>query len=285
MSKKIFFIVLMFFALSLVRLVQGDSPKLDHPAMQKPEEMSMEEMLQELQGNWAGRGAGEEVRYRHPKGLLILTVKHTTEFIFHINEKGEVAGEGTIEYDLIKNTSGLDDLVAQVHGMLGLLPSAVPAAPTGSVAPKTSSELTKHGVKGLSKIQYDAPHLKHGKELRHFKFTGRVQDGRVQKQDKYMEYAGNEPRTNEKLIYLEEVKNFTLPDSTPSSTLIAAWEVNNVKEEKPFPCWSPFLNEPGILRRGPGGIWLVEFQEKGTQRNGVRVWQEYGYVWAARKEN
>ena len=44
-----------------------------------------------------------------------------------------------------------------------------------------------------------------------------------------------------------------------------------------------FLGAAAALRRGPGGIWIAEFEEKGTHRNGVPVWQEYGYTWMARQ--
>jgi hypothetical protein len=30
-------------------------------------------------------------------------------------------------------------------------------------------------------------------------------------------------------------------------------------------------------------MWMAEFQEEGTHRNGVKPWQEYAYVWMARQ--
>jgi hypothetical protein len=252
---------------------------------QSPEDMTIEETLKELEGNWVGHGAGEEVRFRDPNGLLILTVKHKTEFFFHVDKEGRIEGEGTIEYDLERNTTGLDNLAATVRGLMGLtpMPSAPGSGPKSGVAGKMGDQATD--VSGVTQIQYDAPHLKYGKEIRRFKFTGRIEDGRWIKIDEDLNYAGNDIKTKEKLVDLDEVLNFTLVDGTPNNTLVAEYEVNKVKEESNFPCWSPFLKNPGVLRRGAGGIWVAEFQEKGTHRNEVRVWEEYGYIWMARKSN
>jgi hypothetical protein len=250
-----------------------------------PEDMTIEEILKELEGNWVGHGAGEEVRFRDPNGLLILTVKHNTEFFFHVDEEGKIEGEGTIEYELERNTTGLDNLAATVRGLMGLtpMPSAPGSGPKSGVAGKMGDQAMD--VSGVTQIQYDAPHLKYGKEIRRFKFTGRIEDGRWTKIDKDLNYAGNDIKTKEKLVDLDEVLNFTLVDGTPNNTLVAEYEVNKIKEESNFPCWSPFLKEAGVLRRGPGGIWVAEFQEQGTHRNEVRVWEEYGYIWMARKSN
>jgi hypothetical protein len=226
----------------------------------KAEDMTLEEVIAEINGNWVGSGASSEVRFRAAHSLLILTVKHETQFIFHIDENGKIEGEGTITYNLERNTSGLDDLAANVRGAIGMF-SAVATSTGGKGAGASGS--TVKGIDTITNLQYDAPHLKYGKELRHFKFTGNVDA--------------------QKAIRLEEVINFTKPNGEPGSTLIAEYEVNNKKEESLFPCWSPFLKDPGILRRGPGGMWLVEFYEEGKHRNNVNVWQEYAYVWMARK--
>lgn len=231
-----------------------------------------------LAGTWSGHGASEEVRFRDPNGLLILTVKHRVEFVLHIDESGKVEGEGTIEYDLERNTSGLDNLVASVHSLMGL-------APTPGVLPGGLDGGGKQGVAegmgdqirdvpGVTKIQYDAPHLKNGKEVRHFKFTGRIAKGNINTE------KGEDSKY---LLYLDLVTNFTLPDGSPNNTLIAEYEVNKVKTESKFPCWSPFLKSPGIVRKGPGAIHVAEFIEKGKHRDNKRVWQEYGYVWLARQ--
>jgi len=242
---------------------------------EKPDEIKLSQVIKEIQGTWTGSGGSSEVRYRHPRGLLILTVKHETNFFFHVDKKGDIKGEGTIIYNLERNTTGLDDLAAQVQGMIGMLPTAIPS--TGGMSGQ-GHDLTKQGVGELTKLQYDAPHLKNGKQLRHFKFSGRIGFGITK-----VEGSGEEFENTQKVIYLEPVLNFTLPGGKPNSTLIAAWEVNHKKEESTFPCWSPFLKNPGKLRRGPGGIWLAEFFEEGKNREGKRVWKEYAYVWMTRK--
>jgi len=225
-------------------------------------------------GTYQGRGAGEEVRFRDRNGLLILTVKHSTEFYFAVKEDGSVEGEGTITYDLTRNTEGLDSLVAGVRGALGfyggLVGAAAPAGALGATAGQAAGKALE-----LPGLQYDAPHLKNGPELRHFRFTGRLETAaRFQ----------NGVRIEEPVrIFLEQTGDFTRPDGKADNQLIAAYEVNRVKEEKPFPCWSPFLKAPATFRKGPGDVWIAEFQEKGVHRNGVKVWEEYGCVWLARQ--
>jgi hypothetical protein len=235
-------------------------------------------------GTWIGYGAGEEVRFRDKNRLLVLTVKHKTEFIFVIDADGSIQGEGTIEYNLENNTSGLDHLVASVHALMGL--AQVPPiikdkdpGPKGGVA-EEMGKMTRE-VPGVTRIQYEAPHLKNGPEIRHFKFTGRAVRGSIKnKQGKEIENV---------MIVLDEVLNFYLPDGEPNNTLIAVYEVNKVKTETPFPCWSPFLkvDEGGaaVVRSGPGGIYIAEFQKQGKHREGKRVWEEYSYVWMARQIN
>lgn len=221
-------------------------------------------------GTWTGHGAGEEVRFRHKKGLLTLTVKHKTEFVFVVDRKGKIEGEGSIQYDLTNNTTGLDNLVASVHALMGL--ASVPGS-AGDLAQKLGEQT--RDVKGVTKIQYNAPHLKNGVEIRHFTFTGHLVHERIMGEDQKM--------SRKVSIYLDPVKNFTLPDGKPNNTLVAEYEVNRVKSNPTFPCWSPFLSKPGILRKGPGTIHIAEFTEKGNHRDGKRVWEEYGYVWLARQ--
>ena len=275
MKKAAIFILILILAAALPVTLGAEQ------TYKTPEDMNLDEVIKELRGTWTGRGASEEVRFRHK--LLTLIVKHETQFFFHVDEKGKVTGEGTIEYSMVQDTTGLDDLAAQVRGMLGLLPSAVPGV-SGS---KIAQEATKEELKGLTKIQYKAPHLKHGKELRHFKFTGHITGGTTTAKElsqdrKDWHWPDDKIPTDQKVIVLDQVLNFTKPDGTPNSTLIAEWEVNGKKEESAFPCWSPFLEKPGFLRRGPGGVWLVEFQEQGSHREGKKVWQEYGYIWMVR---
>lgn len=226
-------------------------------------------------GNWTGHGAGEEVRFRDKNGLLVLTVKHKAEFVFQVDKQGQVVGEGSIEYDLERNTSGLDDLVAGVHSLMGLaqVPEIGVKGGFGEAAKKAGEQATD--VKGVTKIQYDAPHLKNGPEVRHFKFTGTVRRGTVKNSE------GKDVEAF--LISLDEVLNFTLPGGKPDNTLVAEYEVNKVKTEANFPCWSPFIEGAGVIRQGPGTIHVAEFQQQGSHRQGKRVWEEYGYVWLARQ--
>ena len=201
---------------------------------------------------------------------MTLTVKHKTEFVFSVDKEGKVEGEGTIEYDLSNNTSGLDDLVASVHSLMGL--AKVPG--TGSVIADKMGEKVRD-VKGVTKIQYNAPHLKNGPEIRHFKFKGVIKRGSAR--DK----SGK--KSEAFLIEFDEVKNFTLIGGKSDNTLIAQYEVNGVKTDAKFPCWSPFISGSGVIRKGPGNILIAEFQKKGKHRKGKQVWQEYGYVWMARR--
>ncbi|MBN2352465.1 MAG: hypothetical protein JXD23_07840 [Spirochaetales bacterium] len=237
---------------------QGENPPDDRQGDKKG---GPSESAASLRGNWIGGGAGEEVRFRNRN--LTLTVKHATKFFLYINEKDEIEGEGTIEYDLDRNTEGLDELVSEIRGMISAF---VPGVPSAKMASGPIDYFTKR--KMTSGLQYDAPHLKNGPELRHIKIRGRVE------KQKLNDYEGAK-------IHLEVQGDFTLPDGKADNQLIAAWEVNKVKEESKFPCWSPFLKGPGVLRKGPGGYWVVEFQEKGEHRNRVKVWQEYGYYWTA----
>jgi hypothetical protein len=231
--------------------------------------------LARFAGTWTGHGAGEEVRFRDKNGLLVLTVKHKTEFVFEVDPQGKVQGEGSIEYNLERNTSGLDDLVAGVHALMGLaqVPGTGVSGAFGEAAKKVGEEATS--VKGVTRIQYDAPHLKNGPEIRHFKFTGTVHKGSVKNAE------GREAGTF--LITLDEVLNFTRMGGEANNTLVAEYEVNKVKTEATFPCWSPFIAGDGVIRKGPGSIHVVEFQQQGSHRQGKRVWEEYGYVWLARQ--
>ncbi len=132
-----------------------------------------------------------------------------------INEKGEVEGEGSITYDLEQNTSGLDDLVASVHSLMSLakVPSMGIKNPflkkpmddrkdsaLGSAAEDVGKSATD--VKGVTKIQYNAPHLKNGPEIRHFKFKGRAQKGTIKEE--------NGRESSAVLLEIDEVLNFTL---------------------------------------------------------------------------
>jgi hypothetical protein len=221
------------------------------------------ESITSLKGGWIGGGAGEEVRFRNRN--LTLTVKHASKFFLYIDDKDEITGEGTIEYDLDQNTEGLDELVAEIRGMISAF---VPSIPSLGVSKGPVRDFAKDRIsRGL---QYEAPHLKYGPEIRHINIKGWVEKVKLN------DYDGAR-------VYLQVQGDYTLPDDTADNELIASWEVNKVKEESKFPCWSPFLEQPGIVRKGPGGYWVIEFQQKGEHRNRVNAWQEYGYYWTARQ--
>lgn len=225
-------------------------------------------------GTWTGHGAGEEVRYRHKLGLLTLTVRHETEFMFVVDDQGNIEGEGTIVYDLTNNTTGLDSLVASVHGLMNMAGS--PALPKstygGSVSDKSqkAADLTRN-VEGVTRIQYNAPHLKKGKEVRRFRFTGRI-----------VAVAGKSAPARLG-IYIDPVAKYVRIGGKEDNELIAEYEVNRVTEESTFPCWSPFLVEAAVVRRGPGKLQVAEFVESGKHRQNKQVWEEYNYVWLARQ--
>ena len=56
-------------------------------------------------GRYQGTAVGSEVRYRK-EGVFTLTAKHTANFSFDINEKGEVKGIGEISYVLDSDRKG-----------------------------------------------------------------------------------------------------------------------------------------------------------------------------------
>ncbi len=258
MIRKNFSVYMIAMIIFFVQVINSDNSK--------------ETEIKDLAGTWTGYGASSEVRFRHKLGLLTLTVKHKTEFVFVVDKNGKIDGEGSITYDLEKNTSGLDDLVASVHSLMAM--AKVPG--TGSAIADKMGEGVRN-VKGVTQIQYDAPHLKNGPELRHFKFKGKINKGKVM--NRFGKF------TESLYIEIEEVKDFNLIGGKPDNVLIAEYEVNKVKTEAKFPCWSPFINGPGVVRKGPGKVHIAEFQRKGEHRNNKNVWQEYSYVWLARQVN
>lgn len=232
-------------------------------------------------GTYKGRGASEEVRFNRP-GVLTLTVKHETEFSLKIAPDGQVTGEGHITYNMTPNTQGLDSIVASVRGAMSMTPGAIGSAMSAvntasDVAGKAAEAGDAAGVKSSGKrpggLSYTATHLKNGPEVRHFRIKGRI--------DRTAIAGGEELR-----LVLEVDGDYKRPDGTADPKLIAQWEVNGLKEEKPFPCWSPFLKTGyAVLRKGEGGVWAAEFSEKGTHRNNDKNWQEYGYYWLIQQSN
>ena len=232
-------------------------------------------------GKYKGRGASEEVRFRQT-GILTLTVKHQVEFSFKIDEKGNVVGDGQITYDLEKDTQGLDSIAASVRGAMGMVPG-VPGAvgsfnQASDVAGKAAEANDAAGTGGNSKnsagLSYVAPHLKNGPEIRFFRLKGKVET--VQLHDG----GGQELR-----LALEVDGDFKRPDGTPDPNLIAQYEVNGQKTEQSFPCWTPFLKGFGVLKKGEGDIWTADFSEKGQNREGKKIWHEYGYYWLVQQKD
>ena len=230
-------------------------------------------------GKYKGRGASEEVRFNRP-GILTLTVKHNTDFSFKIDPAGNVTGDGQITYDLTPNTQGLDSIVASVRGAMSMTPGAAGAAMSAmnqaaDVAGKAADASDAAGNTGRKRpggLSYTATHLKNGPEIRYFHFKGHV--------DKTSHDGEQQLR-----LTLEIDGDYKRPDGTADPKLIAEYEVNGEKTETSFPCWSPFLKGFGTLKKGDGGVWSVEFSEKGTHRNDTKVWQEYGYYWLAQQRD
>ena len=236
-------------------------------------------------GKYKGRGASEEVRFRK-KGILTLTVKHQVEFSFKIDDKGDVVGDGQITYNLDRDTAGLDALVASVRSAMNIVPGVGGAVSGVGDAGKAAGQIAAGidtgdkilGNKSPGSLSYDAPHLKNGPEVRHFNLKGKVEKTGL------MDGGGDEYR-----LTLEVDGDLKRPDGKADPDLIAQWEVNGVKEEKSFPCWSPFLKGYGVLKKGEGGTWTADFSEKGTHRENkgkpVAAWEEYGYYWLVQQKD
>jgi len=156
-------------------------------------------------------------------------------------------------------------------------------------------------IPGVTQIQYWYKGLANGPESRRFKIKGRLE-------------ASGGPK-----LYLEMDGDVLKGDKR----LWVEYMVNYRKEKHPFPAWSPFLEDPGdvpasgtqtILERvtvteekvftdkATGKKKTVKlpqeetkarevimstpfatFDERGKQRNGVKVWHEYEYYWNAHK--
>ena len=225
-----------------------------------------------LVGQWSGKGAGAEVRFRRRGGfrggpkfnVMTLTTKHGTEFFFYVFKNGTVKGEGVILYNLDVNLSGLDALAGAVKGLMGLMPfPSMPNLPASSGMAKGIME-----AKGVTGTSYsykmvDAP------QQRRFKIRGRVYR------------SGNSWK-----IRLETNGGFH-KGSTKDNKLYVEYSVNLQTTRKSFPTWSPFLkssNGDGLIRKAAGGkVYLAESNISGKHRGGVRVWQEYTFSWYARK--
>lgn len=93
-------------------------------------------------GDYIGTGWGWEVRFKHTSGefvsqfsgvdkealpfegdkvIMTLMVQHAIKFKIHINEDGQVDGEGEIIYNLIPNLCGVAVLTEQVNSAINLM--------------------------------------------------------------------------------------------------------------------------------------------------------------------
>ncbi len=182
----------------------------------------------DLAGNWTGRAAGE-VQFRDPNSLLILTVKHNAEFFFRGRNRQDHR-RGTIEYDLERNTEGLDSLAANVKGLMGMMPGA-PGLPGKGAAAGGEADGRRHpgrAGRDFAAVRRPAPQAREGAAP--FTFTGQAE----------MSSGWNSgERVDHWKMTLVQEGPFTLPDGSTDNQLIAAYEVDKVKEEKPFPAGRP----------------------------------------------
>ncbi len=263
----------------------GNKGKDGDPGKNVNDDKGTIETPSELEGDWAGKGVGAEVRFRRQavigKGkfnVMTLTTKHATEFFFHVFPDQHIEGEGVILYNLEPDLSGVDALAGAVKGMLGMMP--FPSAPslkegdwgkaTGSVSGKMASGTLS--APGVTSPSYSYK-MRSAPQQRHFKIRGKAYKVQYNLYKIHLEVPGDYCRAADL--------------SNPDNKLWVDYEVNLIKEEKSFPTWSPFLVKPegdGIIRKSAGGtIYMVDSEFSGTHRDGVKPWEEYSFSWSARK--
>jgi len=240
-----------------------------------PAENPPEIRLKALAGDWTGKAAGAEVRFRR-RGMgmtiMTLTTKHAAEFFFTIRPDGNILGEGAILYTLDPDLSGVEALAGAVKGLINLMPMpSVPGA--GKVAGHFGDAMTgaMKDVGGLTSPTFSYQ-MKDAPQQRHFRITGKVyQRGdvwRIRLESSGEYFTGSDLKGMDNQLWVE-------------------WEVNRVRETKPFPCWSPFLkSESGdaTIRVSEGGtVFMADSSFSGSHRDGVKPWQEYTFTWRARR--
>jgi hypothetical protein len=251
-------------------LIPDEASSLAEPSLPVSE-------LNELVGDWVGKGAGAEVRFRRQASfqggsefnVMTLTTKHATEFYFHVFEDGSIKGEGVILYNLEPDLSGVDALASTVKGLIVMMP--MPAAPgsgaLSQMADKMAGGMTS--APGVTSPSYSYK-MRNAPQQRRYIITGRA----VKKNNKWY-------------IRLETTGEYKLSDGTVDNKLWVDYEVNLVHEEKSFPTWSPFLKSEsgdGRVRKAAGGtVYMADSEYSGTHRDGVEPWQEYTFSWTARK--
>ena len=98
--------------------------------------------IQPYVGDWVGQGWGWEERFRQSEGefvqqfpgaksllgnpgtdktVMSLVVRHDTRYDFHVDEQGNVTGEGEITYDLFPNLCGVAALTKQVNEQVNMM--------------------------------------------------------------------------------------------------------------------------------------------------------------------
>ena len=244
-------------------------------AMPIPAKNPPEIGLKALAGDWTGKAAGAEVRFRR-RGMgmtiMTLTTKHAAEFFFTIRPDGNILGEGAILYTLDPDLSGVEALAGAVKGLINLMPMpSVPGA--GKVAGHFGDAMTgaMKDVGGLTSPTFSYQ-MKDAPQQRHFRITGKVyQRGdawRIRLESSGEYFTGSDLKGMDNQLWVE-------------------WEVNRVRETKPFPCWSPFLkSESGdaTIRVSEGGtVFMADSSFSGSHRDGVKPWQEYTFTWRARR--
>jgi hypothetical protein len=123
-------------------------------------------------------------------------------------------------------------------------------------------------IPGVTQVQYFYKGLSNGPVVRTFKIRGQLQ-GDVDNAKLYLEMDGD-VEGGDKNLPIEYMVNLKTSRSS-------------------FPAWSPFLDQPGDLQVAfkRDDLVLISpiavFTEKGQQRNGVKAWHDYEYIWFAEK--
>ncbi len=152
-------------------------------------------------GDWVGQGWGWEIRFKHTSGdfvsdtfgvssdelnfdgekiIMSLMVEHQTTYTLHIDENGQITGEGDIVYNLIPNLCGLNALATQVNTAVNLMSKMPEFFKLGASINKETVEkfvvdntnleswmvkLVKGDVVGAAKDKLDAAVKDMGKKL------------------------------------------------------------------------------------------------------------------------
>lgn len=172
-------------------------------------------------------------------------------------------------------------------GTLGEASAQVGASAVESLPVGPNMPMGVPMIPGVTQVQYNYKGLEHGPEERLYNIKGNIGmwNGETRM---VLKQSGD---------VLDGDKN-----------LIVQYQVNYKTEKQPFPAWSPFTNQPGVIwiSNGPqtqqppeeveqlaqkmgtslsaaDGSMFAYVEDKGTHRNGVKPWEEYEYVWFAQK--